>query len=72
MADRQELQKWADERDLVLEDGLIQNTEAITRQEANQKSSLWMLRWRNRICEDTGDTFDITQCGFLYRSGVSS
>ncbi len=72
MADLQELQKWAAERDLVLEDGLIQNTEAITRQEAGQKSSLWMLRWRNRVCEDTGSVFDITQSGFLYRSGVSS
>jgi len=72
MADLQALQTWADERDLVVEDGLIQNAEAITRQDASQRSSLWMLRWRHRICEDTGESFDITQVGFLYRSGVSS
>tara|TARA_B100002019_G_scaffold291149_1_gene310510 strand:- start:38 stop:256 length:219 start_codon:yes stop_codon:yes gene_type:complete len=72
MADLQALQTWADERDLVVEDGLIQNAEAITRQDASQRSSLWMLRWRHRICEDTGESFDITQAGFLYRSGVSS
>ena len=44
MADLQALQTWADERDLVVEDGLIQNAEAITRQDASQRSSLWMLR----------------------------
>lgn len=71
MADLQALIDWASENDLTIADGLIQNDEPITRSKASNKSTRWLLRWRNRVCEDTGETFDITERGYLYRSGVS-
>lgn len=70
MADLQALNDWASENDLEIVDGLIQNDEPITRSDASARSTRWLLRWRNRVCEDTGKTFDITECGYLYRSGV--
>lgn len=69
MADLTALIEMADSLELVVENGLIQNTDPITRSEAAGKSTLWMLRWRYRVCQNTGQTFDITKKGFLYRSG---
>lgn len=72
MADLQALLEWASDNDLVVEDGLIQNDDPMTRDQASKLSTRWLLRWRNRICEETGETFDITERGYLYRSGVTA
>ena len=71
MADLIAHTEMADSLELSVENGLIQNTDPITRSEAAGKSTLWMLRWRHRVCENTGQAFDITKQGFLYRSGDS-
>jgi hypothetical protein len=71
MTDLVALNAWADGLSWDLHEGLIQNHDApMTRQDAASQSTRWMLRFRYRICEDTGEVFDITEQGFLYRSGA--
>jgi hypothetical protein len=69
MTDVNALQEWADGLDFELSDGMIQNeSKPITREDAGTISNRWILRWRYRICEDTGNVFDINEHGYLYRS----
>jgi len=71
MSDPVALSSWAEGLRWDLIEGLIQNDDhPMTRQEAAESSHRWMLRFRYRVCEDTNETFDITERGFLYRSEV--
>jgi len=71
MTDKVALKLWADGLRWDLHEGLIQNDDQpMTRADATSMSHRWMLRFRYRVCEETGETFDITERGFLYRSGV--
>jgi hypothetical protein len=68
MTDVSALQNWASGLDFELSDGLIQNeSNPITRGDAGTISNRWILRWRYRICEATGNVFDINEQGYLYR-----
>tara|TARA_R110000851_G_scaffold49643_1_gene119328 strand:+ start:449 stop:664 length:216 start_codon:yes stop_codon:yes gene_type:complete len=46
--------------------GLIQNDRPLTLNEATEINTQYILRWRFRICQNTGKGFDITQRGFTY------
>ena len=68
MTDVSALEEWASGLEFELSDGLIQNESGpISREDAANISNRWILRWRYRICEDTGTTFDINEQGYLYR-----
>ena len=73
MSDPVALSSWAEGLPWELSSGLIQNDDRpMTRQDAADSSHRWMLRFRYRVCEDTGETFDITERGFLSRSEVTA
>jgi hypothetical protein len=73
MTDLVALGEWAGSLPWQLDEGLLQNEDSpVTRDQAASMSARWMLRFRYRICEDTGEEFDIKERGFLYRSGVSA
>ena len=48
---------------------LIQNTEPVSLEQAKSQSPAYALRWRYRVCQKTGVTFDITQEGLFYTCG---
>ena len=52
-------------------DGLIQNDNPLTLNEAKEIDKQYILRWRYRICQITGNVFDITQRGFIYNGGFN-
>ena len=52
-------------------DGLIQNDTPLTINEAQEINKQYILRWRYRICQNTGNDFDITKRGFLYNGGFN-
>ena len=52
-------------------DGLIQNDKPLTLNEAREINGQYILRWRYRICQNTGNVFDITQRGLIYNGGFN-
>jgi len=44
----------------------------LTLEQAQAIAPQWALRWRYRICSQTGQEFDITQEGLFYRCGVAA
>ena len=67
-----DLYEWTTSQGLLLDDasGLILNTDdPISKERAMQLHSKWVLRWRYRIDEITGEEFDILQEGCFYCKG---
>jgi hypothetical protein len=64
-------QSLAAEMGLGVSSELIQNEQALTLEQAQAIAPEWALRWRYRICSETGQEFDITQEGLFYRSGAA-
>jgi|19_taG_2_1085344.scaffolds.fasta_scaffold04034_3 hypothetical protein len=46
---------------------LIDNAVPVTKKEAHNMNPKYILRWRRRVCEESGKAFDITERGFGYR-----
>ena len=61
-----ELVQWCEENSLLLANGLIQNTDAITLRKAKQEDANLILRWKVRVCESCQSSFDITNEGLFY------
>lgn len=61
-----ELVQWCEAEALLLANGLIQNTDAITLKKAKQKNENLILRWKLRVCESCQASFDITNQGLFY------
>tara|TARA_B100001564_G_C20407505_1_gene564088 strand:- start:393 stop:599 length:207 start_codon:yes stop_codon:yes gene_type:complete len=60
------LKDLGDSLGFAIEDGLIQNTNYITFEDAKEINQKLILRWRYRICKKTGEPFDILEKGFGY------
>tara|TARA_B100000131_G_C18021779_1_gene574856 strand:- start:511 stop:732 length:222 start_codon:yes stop_codon:yes gene_type:complete len=60
------LKDFCNSNGLTLMDGLIQNDNPISKDEAISYNNKYILRWRNRICNITNKPFDITLRGFGY------
>jgi len=61
-----ELVQWCEDNSLLLENGLIQNTDSITLKKAKQENRNLILRWKLRVCESCQTSFDITNQGLFY------
>ena len=62
----QSLKELGDSLGFEIRNGLIQNNKHITFNDAKEINKKLILRWRYRICENTGEPFDITERGFGY------
>ena len=65
-------EQFAASKGLVVNHQLIQNTEPVSLEQAKSQSPAYALRWRYRVCQKTGVTFDITQEGLFYRCGAAA
>lgn len=65
------LEAWCQVKNLTLEDGLIQNNEPMSVDNA-RKVVCYALRWRHRQCKSCDNHFDILKQGFLYSCGDCS
>jgi hypothetical protein len=65
------LSKWADSHGIatikVGDTLLLNNAVAVTKTAAYNLNPKYILRWRRRVCEESGKVFDITERGFGYR-----
>jgi hypothetical protein len=65
------LTKWAKSHGIAtikVGDGLLLNNAVpVTKQQAHDMNPKYILRWRRRVCEESGKGFDITERGFGYR-----
>ena len=64
-----ELSDFAESLGMELSEGLTQNSNPMTMEEAAEMEPIWALRWRMRVCRISGKVFDITQEGLFYTSG---